>query len=234
MQSQAALIEAVSRPYLAVGHWDYYFVRGKLTYDPVYLTLLRAGRFPDGARVLDLGCGHAMLAALMLTAREHFESGIWPGDSLVPPADLRMTGIDAQGPVVKKASIVLGDRAEIHAADLRQVTLPPTDVVVIIDVLQCLAADAQVALLKKIAGSLSANGLLAVRVPDGSAGWRFQLGKASDRCGFPLSRRFFASYHHRTIGQWLGLLQSLGFHPSVDPTRQTFANTLLWAKAPES
>jgi SAM-dependent methyltransferase len=232
MQSQAALIEAVSRPYLAVGYWAYYFVRTKLTYDPVYLTLLRAGRFPDGARVLDLGCGHAMLAALMLTARQHFESGIWSGEWLAPPAGLNMTGIDAQGPVVKKASVVLGDRVSIRAADLREVTLPQADVVVMVDVLQCMDHGAQVALLKKIVRALSANGLLVLRVPDGSAGWRFQLGKASDRFGVPFARRVFASYHHRTLGEWLGLLESLGFQPSVDRTRQTFANTVVWAKAP--
>jgi SAM-dependent methyltransferase len=233
MQSQASLIETVSRPYLAAGYWPYCFAHAKLTHDPIYLTLLRSGRFSDRARVLDLGCGHAFLAALMLGARKHYESGAWRADWIAPPADLQFIGIDSQSRVVTQARVVLGDRAIIYAADLRETSLPQADVVVVIDVLQCLKPDAQVILLKKIARSLSDSGLLVLRVPDAAGGWRARFGKASDRFGVPLAKRVFATYHHRTLGEWLQLLQSLGFEPSVDPSRQTFANTVLWAKAPQ-
>jgi len=234
MQSQTTLIEAVSRPYLAAGHWPYYFARAKLTHDPIYLTLLRSGRFSDRARVLDLGCGHAFLAALMLTARKHYESGLWRADWIAPPADLQFIGIDSQSRVVTQAKVVLGDRVAIHAADLCEAPLPQADVAVVIDVLQCLKAEAQVTLLKKISRALSGGGLLVIRVPDAAGGWRARFGKASDRFGIPLSKRAFATYHHRTLREWLQLLESLGFEPSVDPTRQTFANMVLWAKAPQT
>jgi SAM-dependent methyltransferase len=234
MQSQTALIEAVSRPYRAAGHWAYYFARAKLTHDPIYLTLLRSGRFSDRARVLDLGCGHAFLAALMLTAREHYESGMWRTDWRAPPAELQFIGIDSQSRVVTQAKLVLGDRVVVHAADLCEAPLPQADVAVAIDVLQCLQANAQVTLLTKIARSLSGGGLLVLRVPDAAGGWRASFGKASDRFGVPFAKRVFATYHHRTLREWLQLLHSLGFEPSVDPSRQTFANTVLWAKAPQS
>jgi SAM-dependent methyltransferase len=234
MQSPTALIEAVSRPYRAAGHWPYYFARAKLTHDPIYLTLLRSGRFSDRARILDLGCGHAFLAALMLTAREHYESGLWRTDWIAPPADLQFIGIDSQSRVVTQAKLVLGNRVDIHAADLCEAPLPQADVAVVIDVLQCLQADAQVTLLTKIARSLSGGGLLVLRVPDAAGGWRASFGKASDRFGVPFAKRAFATYHHRTLREWLQLLQSLGFEPSVDRSRQTFANTVLWAKAPRT
>src|SRR3954468_4228348 len=109
-----ALIEAASRPYLAATRSAYYFVRSKLTHDPVFMALLRSGRFRDGARVLDLGCNLAVLASLMLAARERFESGLWPSNLPVPPAHLHLHGIECNDRNARRAQAALGPKAVIH------------------------------------------------------------------------------------------------------------------------
>jgi SAM-dependent methyltransferase len=227
-----ALINAASRPYFAAGYSAYCFVRAKLTLDPVFLALLRSGRLPDHARVLDLGCSHAALASLMLAARAQFESGLWPAAWPAPPSQLQLHGIDAEQRVTRWASIALGHRAVIHAADLREAPLPQADVVVLIDVLHYLAGDAQISLLQRIAQSLHGGGLLVLRVADNTAGWRFHFGKAADRCGSLFTRRAFARHCYRPLNEWLHLLDTLGFETNVDPPTagQPFANALIWAK----
>ena len=227
-----ALIEAAATPYLAAGRTAYHFVRGKLRHDPIFIALLRSGRIPDRARVLDLGCGHAAMASLMLAVQARFESGLWPSAWATPPSQLRLHGIDSERRATRWARIALGHRATIDTADLRNAPLPEADVVVLIDVLHYLETRAQVALLERVAQSLRGGGLLILRVADSSAGWRFHLGKAGDRLGSLLTGRGLPRHYHRRLDEWLRLLDSLGFEPSVEPaTGESFANTLVWAKS---
>jgi trans-aconitate methyltransferase len=228
-----ALIDAASRPYLAVGRYAYYFARSKLRHDPVFLSLLRAGRIPDQARVLDLGCGQALLASLMLAARAQFESGQWPSGWAAPPSQLQLHGIEGEHRAAQRAQTALGDRVAIRTADLRHAPLPEADVVVTIDVLHYLETHDQVSLLERVAQSMRGGGVLILRVADMSAGWRFQLGKAADRFGTLLSVRGLPNQYHRPIDQWLRLLDKLGFEPSIDTDSRdkSFANVVIWAKA---
>jgi len=228
-----ALIDAASRPYLAAGRYAYYFARSKLRHDPVFFSLLRMGRIPDRARLLDLGCGQAVVASLLLAAQVQFEFGRWPSGWAAPPSQLQLHGIESERRSVRRAQIALGNHVAIRIADLRDAPLPEADVVVLIDVLHYLTADAQVALLKRIAQSLRGGGLLVLRVADISAGWRFYLGKAADRMGSLLTAKGMQAHHHRPIDEWLHLLGSLGFSASVDSNAavRAFANTLVWAKS---
>ena len=184
-----ALIDAAARPYLAAGRYAYHFARSKLKHDPVFFSLLRTGRIPDQARVLDLGCGHAVLASLMLAAQARFESGRWPPGWAAPPSQLLLHGIEYERRTVRRAQLTLGDRVAIRTGDLRNAALPEADFVVMIDVLHYLEADMQISLLERVAQSLRGGGHLVLRVADISAGWRFQLGKAADRFGSLLSAR---------------------------------------------
>jgi SAM-dependent methyltransferase len=229
-----ALVDAASRPYLAAGRYAYHFARSKLAHDPVYFSLLRTGRIPDRARLLDLGCGQAVLASLLLAAQAKFESGLWPSGRAAPPSQLQLHGIESERRSVRRAQIALGNHVAIRIADLRDAPLPEADVVVLIDVLHYLEADAQVTLLKRIAQSLHGGGLLVVRVADGSAGWRFHLGNAADRTGSLLTVQGMQTHYHRPIDAWLHLLGSLGFEAKVDTNTsvRAFANTLVWATSP--
>ncbi len=228
-----ALLDAASRPYLAAGLYAYFSAREKLRHDPVFFSVLRMGRIPDRARMLDLGCGQAVLASLLLAAQARFQSGLWPAEWTAPPSELLLLGIEAERRAARRAQITLGDRAIIHAADLRNAQLPEADVVVMIDVLHYLEMHAQVSLLEKVARSLRGGGLLIMRVADISAGWRFHAGTAMDHVGSLLSARAVSRHFHRPIDEWMQMLDGLGFEPSVEPAgpEKSFANVLLWARA---
>jgi SAM-dependent methyltransferase len=229
-----ALIDAASRPYRAAGRFAFHFARAKLRHDPVFLAVLRSGRIPDRARLLDLGCGQGLLEALLLAARERFDAGHWICPWPAPPAQLQLHGIEAQPRAAQRARKALGQRVTIESADLCAAALPQADVVVLIDVLHYLHTDDQVSLLLRIEQALRGGGLLVTRVADASAGWRFRLSRASDHVGALLTGRGLPQHHHRSIGQWLDLLASLGFDARLDigSARQSFANVLIWAKAP--
>lgn len=225
------LIDAASRPYLAAGRYAYYFARTKLTHDPVFLSLLRSGRIPDRARILDLGCGHAVLASLLLAAHKKLEDGLWPVDWKRPPSGLQLHGIESWRAAARRAQITLGERASILLADLRDASLPDADVVVLIDVLHYLAPDDQVALLRRVSHCLRGGGVLILRVADTHAGWRFRAGVAADMLGSLMTAGVLLPQHHRPIASWMNLLDELGFAPSMEPLNKekSFANVLLWA-----
>lgn len=230
----AALIDAASRPYRAAGRFALHFARAKLRHDPVFFAVLRSGRIPDRARLLDLGCGQAVLSALLLAARDCFDAGNWNFPWPAPPAQLQLHGIEAEPRAAQRARKALGQRVTIESVDLRAATLPQADVVVLIDVLHYLHADDQVSLLLRVAQALRGGGLLVMRVADATAGWRFRLSGAGDHLGALLTGRGLPQHHHRSIGQWLDLLASLGFDARLDigVPKQSFANVLIWAKAP--
>ncbi|MEO8005214.1 MAG: class I SAM-dependent methyltransferase [Betaproteobacteria bacterium] len=225
------LIDAASRPYLVAGRYAYYFARSKLTHDPVFISLLRSGRIPDRARILDLGCGHAVLASLLLAAHKKLEDGLWPADWKRPPSGLQLHGIESLRATARRAQITLGERASILLADLRDASLPDADVVVLIDVLHYLTTDDQIALLRRVSHCLRGGGVLVLRVADTNAGWRFRAGMAADLLGSVMSTGMLLAQHHRSIGEWIQLLAELGFEPSVEPVakEKSFANVVLWA-----
>ena len=227
-----SLIDAASRPYLAAGRYAYYFARSKLTHDPVFVSLLRSGRIPDRARILDLGCGHAVLASLLLAAHKKLEDGLWPADWKRPPSGLQLHGIESLRATARRAQITLGERASILLGDLRDASLPDADVVVLIDVLHYLILDDQIALLRRIAHCLRGGGVLVLRVADTNAGWRFRAGMAADMLGSLMSTGILLAHHHRSIDGWMQLLAELGFEPSVEPfaKEKSFANVVLWAR----
>ncbi len=228
---ETGLIDAASRPYLAAGRYAYHFARGKLTHDPVFLSLLKSGRIPDRARILDLGCGHAVLASLLLAAHKKVEDGLWPADWKRPPSGLQLHGIESWRAAARRAQITLGERASILLADLRDASLPDADVVVLIDVLHYLKADDQIALLRRVSHCLRGGGVLILRVADTNAGWRFRAGMAADMLGSLMTAGVLLAQHHRPIDGWKQLLGELGFVTSIEPVakEKSFANVLLWA-----
>lgn len=226
-----ALVGAASRPYLRAGFYPYFFARGKLRIDPVFVAMLRAGSIPDGAHILDLGCGQALLAALLIAARRQFDRQAWPAGWPEPPALFGYVGIDVDAQCARWARRALGERVNVHAADLRGAELPDADVVVLLDVLHYLGDADQLALLEKVAHSLRGGGKLLLRVADTAAGWRARFTRLADHSSVILRGRVPGSLLSRSVGDWSALLARHGFRIEREPMSQgtPFANILLTA-----
>jgi len=195
-----SLVRAAARKYRAAGFNAYFFALGKLSFDPVFVALLREAHIPEGARILDLGCGQGLLLAWLLAAAE----AAW-------------------------GSSALGGRGRIETADLRRATLPPSDVVVLLDVLHYFDATEQLALLQRVAQCLSAQGRMLLRVTD--LGPRLSLTLVADRVGALLRGHAWPRYHTRPVVEWQRLLDRLGFVTSASPMSAgtPFCNVLLVA-----
>jgi SAM-dependent methyltransferase len=228
----AALIAAAAARYAPAGRFAVGFARGKLRHDPVFVALLKQGLVPDGARVLDLGCGQGVLLALLVAAREQHRAGRWPAEWPAPPLRFTLRGIDSLSSGVRRARAALGSDAEIEVADLRDARLPPSDVVALLDVIHYLDEPAQARLLGAIVAALPPGGLLLMRVGDAAARVPALLTRMVDQLATLARNGRFHRFHCRTIAQWTAALERLGFAVRADPQSAgtPFANVLLVAR----
>jgi uncharacterized protein (DUF2062 family)/SAM-dependent methyltransferase len=226
------LLERTARRYLDAGmlHWE--LMRGKLRYDPVYFSLLRAGALPGEGRLLDLGCGRGLLLALLTTAREQAESGAYPAD-WAPPPRLDLHGIEGNPKIAKVAQQALGayaSDARIEAADLRDVTtIPSARVILLLDVLHYLPAPAQEDLLARVAAALEPGGLLLIRDADADGGWRFTATRLQERFSALARGHWRQRFHYRSQRDWMEILERLGLAATAEPMAQgtPYSNVLI-------
>jgi trans-aconitate methyltransferase len=214
----ARVVESAAQPYRAAGRFAYRFARGKLGADPVFRHLLENSLIPAGARVLDLGCGQGLLAALLAAAR-------------APHApDYR--GIELMPRDVERARLALGTDCGVELGDVRDAALGTADVAVILDVLHYLSRADQDGLLARVRALLAPGGVLLARVGDASAGLPFQVTRAVDRAVTLARGHGLARFHCRSVAQWGASLEALGFAVRAAPmSRGTpFANVLLVAR----
>ena len=227
------LLRSAARPYLAAGLYPYFFARGKLAYDPVYLSLLRRGGIADGARILDLGCGQALLAAVLIAARRQYEAGAWPVGWPTPPSTTTFYGIELQERSASWARIALAGCASVQTGDLRDAKLSDADAVFILDVIHFLEPEAQLRVLEQVAHALRAGGTLFMRVADIGAGLRFGFTRVTDWFSSIMRGQRIPPHYHRSLADWTAMLNSLGFAVEAEPVSAgtPFANVLLTAHA---
>jgi len=228
-----AIADAAAQAYRPAGRAAVQFARGKLRHDPAYAALLRQGLIPDGARLVDLGCGRALLGALLLAARERFERGAWPAAWPAPPRLASIVGIDQRARAVRAARAALGERARVIVGDLRAAVVPACDAIVILDVLHYLDTAAQEALLTRCRAALDRGGVLLLRVADADAGPRFWLTCATDWI-VTLARAGPLRLHCRSLAGWAELVAQLGFgelRAAPMSAGTPFANVLVTARA---
>lgn len=228
-----------------------HFAYGKLAGDPVFEHVLRAGLVPDGARVLDLGCGQALLLAALLAARASHARGEWPGDWAPPPAVSRYAGVELRALDVERARAMAGNwgpvqgphsraheatngdaaAAEIVTGDIRSAAFPKADVVAVLDVLHYVDHEAQSGVLRRIRESLSPRGTLLLRVGDESGSLRFRYTVLVDRLSMRLRGHRLPRLWCRPAAAWKCELERLGFRVRVEPMSAgtPFANVLLLA-----
>lgn len=224
-----SLVRAAARRYRPAGLRAYCFALGKLSLDPIFPALLRRAHIPDRARLLDLGCGQGLLFAWLLAAADQHRAGVWPIGWPAPPQHLQLHGIERQERESAWGTSALGRSSRIETADLLGATLPPSDVVVLLDVLHYFDAAEQLGLLQRVARSVSLQGRMLLRVAD--VGPRLSFTLAADRMGALLRGHPWPRYHVRPVDEWRQLLDRMGFLTSASPMSAgtPFSNVLLVA-----
>ena len=230
------LVARAATRFRAAGRGPYYFARGKLGGDPVFAALLRDGRIKDGARIVDVGCGLGILAAL-LTAAGTCEAQLasdWPSTWAPAPKRWTLRGFDLRKHAIsagQRALADVSDRVTLSVDDVRHVTLPECDVVVMLDVLHYIDFIAQTRLLSNTHAVLAPAGTLLLRVGDAASNWRFRVTSAADWWVTFARQRSWPRFYCRSLADWISLLEGIGYSVVAQPMSQgtPFANVLLIA-----
>ncbi len=234
----ALLLEQATTPYRISGRFAWHFARGKLGGDPAFAGLLQRGLIPAGARVLDIGCGQGLIAALLgsLTGQSPAERA-WPADWAAAPSGASVCGIELMPRDVaraRRALAHLGGRARFVEGDMCRTDFGPADVVVILDVLHYVSPAAQDDVLRRVRNALTPGGTLLLRIGDAAAGLRFRISNWVDMAVTFVRGHRLARLHCRPLAEWRRRLQELGFAVEVIPMHEgtPFANMLLVARLP--
>ena len=162
----------VNRMFAGCARADRGFVRWKLRLDRVFLLLaglLSAEDLGSSGTVVDLGCGYGI--ALSFAAF---------GD-----ISRRLVGCDLDAHRIAVARQALSQlNANLSVADVRALDLPPSGLILILDVLQYLRADEQLTLLQRCCSALVPNGILIFRVHDRERALWSTITMAFDRLIF--------------------------------------------------
>jgi len=229
------LLDCATAPYRPTGTFNYHWARGKLKYDPIFAALVKRAVFPDGARIIDLGCGRGLLAAWLLGAEQLAAQGQWSGDT-PPPKGLHFRGIELMEREAVCGNQALkplyGERVHLSGGDMLKADLDDADVIAILDALHYVSYAEQDQMLNRIRAALGTGGLFVTRVGNAGSGLRFAFSQLVDACissaqGHRLSRMWC-----RPLGQWITVLEARGFEVDAIPMSAgtPFANVMLVAR----
>jgi trans-aconitate methyltransferase len=197
-----------------------HFAFGKLTRDPVFRHIWDNQLIASGGatRVLDLGCGQALIGALLSAGRH--------------PGDWRYHGIDSSRRDIERARAALPARCEVVDGDVRTASLPASDAVFVVDVLHYIEPDAQADLLRRVREALAPGGVLVMRVADASPSLRFRYTEAVDRVVTRLRGQAVKRLYSVPLAQRRRQLEGHGFRVEERPMSEgtPFANVLLVAR----
>jgi len=164
-----ARIRFVNGFFAAAPRFDRGFVRWKMRMDRIF-SLLDAEGMGSGMAV-DLGCGYGM--ALCFAA--YGQDG------------RRLAGCDLDRRRIGVAEKALASfDAKVDVCDVRQYQLPSAGLILILDVLQYLTAEEQLALLARCCRALQPGGKFIFRVHDREHGVRSTLTMLFDRLVFKI------------------------------------------------
>lgn len=239
------LVRRASDRYVSMSITAWEFARGKLRKDPVYRAAVYEGLLahahqpsltspsplaPAASVLLDVGCGQGLMLALLAEARRDQRAGTWAG----PPAPCfdTMIGIETRPRVAAFARTALQDDAEVLTQDARRTGLPPSNVVLLFDVLHLMNAVEQEQLLMTVLESLRPGGVVVIREADAGAGWRFAVVRAGNRIKALAVGEWKQAFHFRTAAEWMSCLERLGLSAEVRRMGQgtPFGNVLFRAQ----
>jgi SAM-dependent methyltransferase len=236
-RSFARLLDEASRPFRAGGHFAYHYSRGKLKSDCIFRELLRCGVFPKQARFLDLGCGQAVFASWLLSARKLYERDEWPADWPEPPVLAELRGFELMATDVARANAALAAEAPrviIRQGDICRTDFGQADVVTILDVLHYIEYANQEDILRRVHAALAPGGLLVTRVGDADAGLPYHVCNWVDRAVTFVRGHRLPTLYCRRLRDWVELLRGIGFNVETVPMSEgkPFANVMLVAHRP--
>jgi SAM-dependent methyltransferase len=163
--------DSVNRLFAEAPWRDRGFVRWKIRLDRIF-DYLPPEDLGTGCAV-DLGCGY----------------GIALGFAALEDPSRRLAGCDLNGRRIAVARRALtGRNAILTVCDVRHFDLPRAGLVLILDVLQYLAADEQMELLARCSAALDPGGKLVFRVHDRERGILWRFTSAFDRLIFLADR----------------------------------------------
>jgi uncharacterized protein (DUF2062 family)/SAM-dependent methyltransferase len=168
-------VRFVNQMFAQCARADRGFVRWKLRLDRIFVLLagLLAAEELGSGTVVDLGCGYGV--ALSFAAF---------GDNT-----RRLVGCDLDAHRIAVARQALGTlNADLSVGDVRALDLPSAGLILILDVLQYLTAEEQLALLQRCCSALAPRGMLIFRVHDQERGWLSSITMAFDRLLFVCGR----------------------------------------------
>jgi len=209
-------VRFVNRMYARCAWGDRGFVRWKLRLDRIF-GLLAAEHLGSGT-VVDLGCGYGMALAFAAFSDN----------------DRRLLGCDLDAHRIAGAREALsGLNAEVSVADIRHFALPAAGLILILDVLQYLPADEQLALLKRCCAALAPEGKLIFRVHDCERGLWSRITMAFDRLIFAWGRAGVRPLM-LSAGEYRSALENAGMHVEERRFRNRLplAHILFVAKRP--
>jgi len=181
------------------GAWTAFYTRTKFKICPL---LPIEPLLPRAGRVLDLGCGNGLFAAIL---------------KLGSP-ERTITGFDLDEKKIASARAAFKDweGMDFSVGDLVHSDYPPADIITIIDVLYLIPPDARETILRKCHAALPPGGVLAVKDMDTRPRWKYAWNMVQETLavkiiGFTLGSRF----HFLGREVFTATLNRLGFDVEV-------------------
>jgi uncharacterized protein (DUF2062 family)/2-polyprenyl-3-methyl-5-hydroxy-6-metoxy-1,4-benzoquinol methylase len=214
-------VDAIVCRYLDLSIRDAEAARFALVHDPVYFQLLEEPVFAEARRILDLGCGRGIAAALAASAPDGFAP------------DRSYLGVDVSERHVRAAREALHDVPGVSfvSTDLRDFDAPPADLVLLVDVLRYLAPPSQDALLRRLGRALPPGATLLVREVDGGAGARFRWTATLETLAALLPGRLHDRRGYRRASDLRNALVAAGFDVRDRTTLRSSSRALILLEA---
>ena len=167
---------------------------------------------PDRGLILDLGCGYGVISHLLATKCPH---------RAIMGFDMSSRRIE-----IARKSVDSKKNMEFHIADIREISVPRCDAVIMIDILSVLSYQNQEQLLIQCYKKLSDGGILVVKDSCKSPYWKYIYVYLEDMIKTKLGV-FGKEITEHSLNYWgvqefVKLLERIGFHATAIPLRSRF------------